>query len=157
MIIVTAQCPRCTPVCYDRTSKSPEDNNRAVSRNWCHLWLLAWYTITHVTVHINIFSLTKWFLTSRDKCPESYCHNTRQIGPRAQNFNVSHNFSTSIDRAWYFTCAFLVTRPFTPFHKFWPSNLEVWPLFKKFHLDRSLITGRERDYTREFLFKATAF
>ena len=33
----------------------------------------------------------------------------------------------------YFTCEFLVTRPFTSHHNIWPSDLEfeVWPTFKK--------------------------
>ena len=33
----------------------------------------------------------------------------------------------------YFICVFLVTRPFTWYHNFWPSNLdlEVWPTFEK--------------------------
>ena len=33
----------------------------------------------------------------------------------------------------YFTCVFLVTRPFTPYHNFWTSDpdLEIWTTFQK--------------------------
>ena len=77
------------------------------------------------------------FLASRDLCPGS--------------LNVTAQPSASASVAWtktltlaitllpeemglsYCTCVFLVTRPFTWYHSFWPRDLdhEVWPTFEK--------------------------
>ena len=50
-----------------------------------------------------------------------------------KNFNLGHNYEPHQIGLSYFTCVFLVTRPFTSYHNFWPSDLdlEVWPTFQK--------------------------
>ena len=76
------------------------------------------------------------FLARRDECPESYCR-TPGVGVRVRvhkNFNLAYNSWTTIGRAFlYFTCVFLVTRPFHGYENFWPSDLDlgVWPTYKK--------------------------
>ena len=48
----------------------------------------------------------------------------------SKNFNLGHNLRTVRD---IFHMHFLGTRPFTSYHNFWPSDLdlEVWPTFQK--------------------------
>ena len=48
----------------------------------------------------------------------------------------------------YFTCVFLVTRPFTWYHNFWPSDLdiEVWPTFKNYNLGHNFQTRCDRAF-----------
>ena len=48
----------------------------------------------------------------------------------------------------YFWFVFLVTRPFTSYHNFWPSDLEleVWPTFQIFNLVHNLWTVRDRAF-----------
>ena len=45
-----------------------------------------------------------------------------------KNFNLGHNFLTRGDRLSYCTCVLLVTRPFTWYHNFWPSDLDLGSL-----------------------------
>ena len=85
-------------------------------------------------------TLLKTFLASRDK----YVRGANVIVlPSAsasvvwtKTLTLAITFKPEVIGLSYCTCVFLVTRPFTWYHNFWPCdlNLEVWPTLKNFNL-----------------------
>ena len=82
------------------------------------------------------------FLASRDECLGSLhvCHSPSVrvgvgVGVCAwtKTLTLAITFLQEVIGLLYCTCVFLVTRPFTWYHNFWPRDLdlEVWPTFEK--------------------------
>ena len=90
-----------------------------------------------------IFMQTRvYFLASRDECPGSLCHSpTVRVGVGVRvgvcawtkTLTLAITFLPEVMGLSDCTCVFLVTRPFTWYHNFWPRDLdlEVWPTFEK--------------------------
>ena len=94
------------------------------------------------------------FLVSRDKCPGSLCHSP-SVGIRVgvcawtKTLTLAITFLPEVIGLSYCTCVFLVTRPFTWYHNFWPHDLdlEVWPtLDKNFNLGHNSLTRSDRAF-----------
>ena len=89
-----------------------------------------------------IFPSVQRFLASRDECPGSLCHSPGvRVGVRfgvgvcawTKTLTLAITFLLEVIELSYCTWVFLVTRPFTLYHNFWPRDLdlEVWPTFEK--------------------------
>ena len=48
-----------------------------------------------------------------------------------KNLTLAITFEPREIRLSYYTCLFLLTRPFCPFRKIWPCDLDLWPTFEK--------------------------
>ena len=72
------------------------------------------------------------------------------LSVRHENFNLSHNFWTIRGTVglWYFTCTFLMMRPFHPYPNFWPCDLDrhLWPSYLKFNICYNFCTIRGRAF-----------
>ena len=63
-----------------------------------------------------------------------------------KTLTLAISFKPEVIELSYCICVFLVTRPFTWYHNFWPCDLdlEVWPTFKNFNLGNNFQTRSDR-------------
>ena len=68
------------------------------------------------------------------------------VGCINKNFNLGHNFHIIKDRTYIFV--FLMTRPFTWYHNFLPSDLdlEIWPTFENIRFGYKFQTRSDRAF-----------
>ena len=78
----------------------------------------------------------------------TYSNNWRHYQTKSIGYSCNLTLTSEVDidkpvfhgmhvvECLYFTCAFLITRPFHGYQNFWPSDLdlEVWPTYKKITL-----------------------
>ena len=85
-------------------------------------------------------TFAKWcvnFLARQDECPGSLCSPSVgfSVGVCAwtKTLTLAITFKLLKIKLSYFICVFLMTRPFTWYHNFWPRDLdlEVWPTSEK--------------------------
>ena len=108
-----------------------------ISRNqkiWTYLWSIHDSVECKWTMSI-VLCFTKFWITNYPQV-KSLANIFAKFFPGKNN----HNYI----RHLYCACVFLVTRPFTRYHNFWPCilDLEVWPTFKNFNLGHNFQTTR---------------
>ena len=69
------------------------------------------------------------------------------------NLTLTITFEPREIRLSYYTCWFLLTRPFCPYQKNWPCDLDLdfWPTFEKLNLGYNVWTKRDKAFILHML------